>query len=101
MKRGHPSARKYAKNIISRVYKLENLILVDSSATATINDSIGYYHNTIIYSAFEKKDNINYWKSISDYARVLELNKEIINTVPSTSYNDTILNVTTQSFGHD
>lgn len=27
MKRGHPSARKYAKNIISRVYKLENLIL--------------------------------------------------------------------------
>lgn len=34
---------------------LENLILVDSSATATINDSIGYYHNTIIYSAFEKK----------------------------------------------
>ena len=27
MKRGHPSARKYAKNIISRVYKLEDLIL--------------------------------------------------------------------------
>ena len=27
MKRGHPSARKYAKYIISRVYKLENLIL--------------------------------------------------------------------------
>ena len=27
MKRGHPSARKYAKHIISRVYKLEKLIL--------------------------------------------------------------------------
>ena len=27
MKRGHPSARKYAKHIISRVYKLEDLIL--------------------------------------------------------------------------
>ena len=27
MKRGHPSARKYAKHIISRVYNLENLIL--------------------------------------------------------------------------
>ena len=27
MKRGHPSVRKYAKNIISRVYKLEKLIL--------------------------------------------------------------------------
>ena len=27
MKRGHPSARKYAKNIISRVYKLEKLIM--------------------------------------------------------------------------
>ena len=27
MKRGHPSARKYAKYIISRVYKLEKLIL--------------------------------------------------------------------------
>ena len=77
---------------------LENLILVDSSATATINDSIGYYHNTIIYSTFEKKDNINYWKSVSDYTRVLELNKEIINTVPSTSYNDTILNIETVNF---
>ena len=27
MKRGHPSARKYAKHIISRVYKLEELLL--------------------------------------------------------------------------
>ena len=27
MKRGHPSARKYAKHIITRVYKLEKLIL--------------------------------------------------------------------------
>ena len=27
MRRGHPSARKYAKNIISRVYKLEDLIM--------------------------------------------------------------------------
>ena len=27
MKRGHPSARKYAKHIISRVYKLEKLIM--------------------------------------------------------------------------
>jgi len=27
MKRGHPSARKYAKHIISRVYKLEKLLL--------------------------------------------------------------------------
>ncbi|NLB49066.1 MAG: HAD hydrolase family protein [Erysipelotrichia bacterium] len=27
MRRGHPSARKYAKHIISRVYKLEKLIL--------------------------------------------------------------------------
>ena len=27
MKRGHPSARKYAKHIISRVYKLEKLVL--------------------------------------------------------------------------
>lgn len=77
---------------------LENLILVDNPATATINDSIGYYHNAIIYSTLEKNDNINYWKSVSDYSCVIELNNEIINTVPSASYNDTKLNIETVNF---
>lgn len=70
---------------------LQNLILVEDSVSATINDSIGYYHNMIIYSTLENNNSLDYWKVISDNATLLELNEEIINTIPAGIYNDTIL----------
>lgn len=77
---------------------LHNLILTGDSATSNVNDSIGYFHNFIIYSTLEKNNDLNYWKGVSNYACVLELNKEIINTIPTTTYNDTIVSAETLKF---
>lgn len=65
---------------------LNDLVLVSDPSLATINDSIGYYHNSVIYSTLEGNDNINYWKNVSDEACVLKLNEEIINTIPTNIY---------------
>lgn len=77
---------------------LHNLILTGDSTTSNFNDSIGYYHNTVIYSLFEKNNDLNYWKGVSNYACVLEINKEIINTIPTTTYSDTIVSPETLKF---
>lgn len=77
---------------------LQNIILTGDSTTSNFNDSIGYYHNTVIYSLFEKNNDLNYWKGVSNYACVLEINKEIINTIPTTTYSDTIVSPETLKF---
>lgn len=77
---------------------LHNLILKGDSTNANFNDSIGYYHNFIIYSTLEKNNDLNYWKGVSNYACVLELNKEIINTIPTSTYSDTIVSAETLRF---
>ncbi len=77
---------------------LHNLILNGDSTTANFNDSIGYFHNVVIYSTLEKNNDLNFWKGVSNYACVLELNKEIINTIPTTIYNDTIVSAETLRF---
>lgn len=77
---------------------LQNLILTRDSINANFNDSIGYYHNFVIYSTLEKNNDLNYWKGVSNYACVLELNKEIINTIPATTYCDTIVSAETLRF---
>jgi len=67
---------------------LDNLVLVQDSSLTTANDSIGYYHNLVIYNTLVDNNSINYWKSVSDEACVLMLNEEIINTIPISSYSD-------------
>lgn len=77
---------------------LQNLILVDDMSSATAIDSIGYYHNAIIYSTLEKDNSLNFWKSVSDYACILKINEEITRTIPTQTYNDTVLNRETVDF---
>lgn len=68
-------------------FALHDIILGDS-VSWTVNDSIGFYHNLLIYNLLEKNNSVNYWKSVSDDACVLMLNEEIINTIPLKTYND-------------
>lgn len=77
---------------------LNDLVLVDDPSSATLDDSIGYYHNAIILTTLENNNSLNYWESVSDYACVLELNKGIMNSVPASCYSDTILNQETINF---
>lgn len=77
---------------------LDKLILAEDPINATISDSIGYYHNMIIYETLEKSNSTIYWAEVSDYASLLQLNSEIIEIIPTTTYNDTIVNYETLEF---
>ena len=76
---------------------LDGLILVDSS-TATLEDSIGFFHNNIIYTTLEKDNSITHWKDISDEDCLNKLNAEITKVSKETTYKDTILNKSTIEF---
>lgn len=76
---------------------LDGLILVDSS-TATLEDSIGFFHNNIIYTTLEKDNSITLWKDISDEDCLNKLNAEITKVSKETTYKDTILNKSTIEF---
>jgi len=78
---------------------LDGLILVDSS-TATLKDSIGFFHNDVIYKIFENDNNITFWKEISDEDCLNKLNTEITKVSKETTYKDTILNKSTIDFCH-
>jgi len=62
-----------------REFGMDGLVFTSEPGLATINDSIGYYHNYILYEALEKENSANYWVGVSDYACVLEVNEEIKN----------------------
>lgn len=77
---------------------LNNLVLVQNPLLATANDSLGFYHNLIIYNTLEKNNSVNYWKSVSDEACVLKLNEEIISTIPVSCYSDVSISDETIQF---
>lgn len=78
---------------------LDNVVLNSSaSSNLTINDSIGYYHNLVIYSAYEKNNSKKFWETVSDYACILKLNEEIRKTIPETCSSDTIIDDETVNF---
>lgn len=52
----------------------------------------------IIYETLEKSNSTIYWAEVSDYASLLQLNSEIIEIIPTTTYNDTIVNYETLEF---
>lgn len=77
---------------------LNDLVLVQNSLPATPNDSIGYYHNLVIYNTLEKNNSVNFWRNVSDEACVLKLNEEIISTIPASCYNDVVVSDETIEF---
>ena len=78
---------------------LDGLILADQS-TATLEDSIGFYHNNVIYKTLEKDNSVTLWKEISDEDCLNKLNAEIMKVSKGTTYKDTILNKSTIEFCH-
>lgn len=76
---------------------LQNVLLVDP-ASATLEDSIGYYHNRIIYNTLQENNSITYWKEISDEECLQKLNVEITKASNGTNYKDTIMSNKTKVF---
>lgn len=86
-------------NIQPKETALDGLILADPS-TATLEDSIGFFHNNVIYKTLEKDNSVTLWKEISDEDCLNKLNVEIKKMSKETTYKDTILNKSTIEFCH-
>lgn len=85
-------------NVYPKDFALDNVVLNNVSTTATIADSIGYYHNYIIYKVLEREKEIEFWNAVSDEACVLMLNEEINNSIPQSVYCDTVVTKETMDF---
>ncbi len=79
-------------------YAMSDLVLTDSNIDNDINDSIGFYHNKIIYDAVLEHNEAEYWATINSDSIVASINNEIEKVVPPYIYSDTILSQETVDF---
>lgn len=77
---------------------LNEVILSNQKNELDINDSIGYYHNRIIYDLLQKENDAKYWASLSDEDILKKVNNAIIDVIPETNYCDTTLTQETIDF---
>lgn len=81
----------------SRDTALSDVVLTEEQS-ASINDSIGYYHNQIIYDLLEKENDAQYWANLSDHDILFKVNNAIKDVMPETEYSDTTLTQETLEF---